>query len=164
MSSFSSLLQLFLKIVASRGEVDSTTYAVLLKNLLAAGNWRKYTEVIMSSNLLNFSAVCKMTWHLTQIPRFCLLFISLSLLHWMLLNRIQTEDPFRLHNVSTEYPFSTMLSCTLVACDHPIELFLVLTRIITGTQFDAGDAVDGGRRSSTFCSNVQGFIIFCSNK
>lgn len=51
MISSYSLLQLFLKIVASCGEADSTTYAVLLKNLLAAGNWRKYIEV-MSSNLL----------------------------------------------------------------------------------------------------------------
>lgn len=45
-SSVSSLLQLFLTIVASSGEADSTTYAVLLKNLLAAGHWRKYIEVI----------------------------------------------------------------------------------------------------------------------
>ncbi|KAG6418978.1 hypothetical protein SASPL_121186 [Salvia splendens] len=41
-----TMMKLFLKIVSSRGEADSTTYAVLLKNLLAAGNWRKYIEVM----------------------------------------------------------------------------------------------------------------------
>lgn len=39
-------MQLFLKIVASGAEINYSTYSVLLKNLLAAGNWRKYIEVI----------------------------------------------------------------------------------------------------------------------
>ncbi|KAK6149140.1 hypothetical protein DH2020_016665 [Rehmannia glutinosa] len=41
-----TMMKLFLKIVASGAEVDSTTYTVLLKNLLAAGYWRKYIEVM----------------------------------------------------------------------------------------------------------------------
>ncbi|KAL0453113.1 UNVERIFIED_CONTAM: Pentatricopeptide repeat-containing protein [Sesamum latifolium] len=40
-----TMIKLFLKIVASGAEVDASTYAVLLKNLLAARNWRKYIEV-----------------------------------------------------------------------------------------------------------------------
>ncbi|KAI3471607.1 hypothetical protein Pfo_028257 [Paulownia fortunei] len=41
-----TMTKLFLKIVASGAEVDSTTYAVLLKSLLTAGYWRKYIEVM----------------------------------------------------------------------------------------------------------------------
>ncbi|KAI3472203.1 hypothetical protein Pfo_029691 [Paulownia fortunei] len=41
-----TMMKLFLKIVASGAEVDSTTYAVLLKSLLTAGYWRKYIEVM----------------------------------------------------------------------------------------------------------------------
>lgn len=39
-------MQLFYKIVASGTEINLSTYSILLKNLLAAGNWRKYIEVI----------------------------------------------------------------------------------------------------------------------
>lgn len=39
-------VQMFLKIVASGAEINYSTYSVLLKSLLAAGNWRKYIEVI----------------------------------------------------------------------------------------------------------------------
>lgn len=38
-------MQLFYKMVASGEKVSFTTYSVLLKNLLAAGKWRKYIEV-----------------------------------------------------------------------------------------------------------------------
>ncbi|KAK6791217.1 hypothetical protein RDI58_010298 [Solanum bulbocastanum] len=41
-----SLMQFFYKVVTSGTEVNLTTYSVLLKNLLAAGNWRKYIEVL----------------------------------------------------------------------------------------------------------------------
>lgn len=39
-------MQFFYMVVTSGTEVNLTTYSVLLKNLLAAGNWRKYIEVI----------------------------------------------------------------------------------------------------------------------
>ncbi|GER25863.1 pentatricopeptide repeat-containing family protein [Striga asiatica] len=41
-----TMMKLFLKVVASGAQIDSSTYTVLLKNLLAAGNWRKYIEVM----------------------------------------------------------------------------------------------------------------------
>ncbi|XP_073153720.1 pentatricopeptide repeat-containing protein At2g41720 isoform X1 [Henckelia pumila] len=41
-----TMIKIFLKIVASGAEVEVTTYEVLLQNLLAAGNWRKYIEVM----------------------------------------------------------------------------------------------------------------------
>jgi len=44
-------MQLFYKIVATGAEISFSTYSILLKDLLAAGNWRKYIEVI---SLLNF--------------------------------------------------------------------------------------------------------------
>lgn len=40
-----SLVQLFYKILASGAKVSSSTYFILLKNLLASGKWRKYIEV-----------------------------------------------------------------------------------------------------------------------
>lgn len=48
-------MQLFYKIIASGVEVNFNTYSILLKNLLAAGNWRKYIEVILLYFLLNFN-------------------------------------------------------------------------------------------------------------
>uniref|UniRef100_A0A803MAD0 PROP1-like PPR domain-containing protein n=1 Tax=Chenopodium quinoa TaxID=63459 RepID=A0A803MAD0_CHEQI len=41
-----AMMKLFLKIVASGSEINFSTYSTLLKNLLAAGNWRKYVEVL----------------------------------------------------------------------------------------------------------------------
>ncbi|KAH7557229.1 hypothetical protein JRO89_XS11G0079600 [Xanthoceras sorbifolium] len=41
-----SMVKLFYKIVASGPEANFNTYLILLKNLLAAGNWRKYIEVL----------------------------------------------------------------------------------------------------------------------
>ncbi|KAL2923578.1 hypothetical protein RDABS01_015069 [Bienertia sinuspersici] len=41
-----AMMKLFLKIVASGAEINYSTYSVLLRNLLAAGNWRKYIEVL----------------------------------------------------------------------------------------------------------------------
>ncbi|KAK0582912.1 hypothetical protein LWI29_031031 [Acer saccharum] len=41
-----SMMKLFYKIVASGPEANLNTYSILLKNLLAAGNWRKYIEVL----------------------------------------------------------------------------------------------------------------------
>lgn len=38
-------MQVFYKMVASGSNVSSATYSILLKNLLAAGKWRKYIEV-----------------------------------------------------------------------------------------------------------------------
>ena len=40
-------MQMFYKIVASGAEINFHSYSVLLNNLLAAGNWRKYIEVII---------------------------------------------------------------------------------------------------------------------
>ncbi|KAI8562298.1 hypothetical protein RHMOL_Rhmol03G0023300 [Rhododendron molle] len=40
---------IFLKIVATGGEISVSTYSIVLKNLLAAGNWRKYIEVTTSN-------------------------------------------------------------------------------------------------------------------
>jgi len=44
-------LQLFYKLLASGAEVNFSTYISVLKNLLAAGNWRKYIEVKSLMNL-----------------------------------------------------------------------------------------------------------------
>ncbi|KAL5995244.1 hypothetical protein ACLOJK_025302 [Asimina triloba] len=44
--SFAHELTLFFKMVASGVELNIGTYSILLKNLLAAGNWRKYVEVL----------------------------------------------------------------------------------------------------------------------
>lgn len=44
-------LQFFHRILASGTEVNFSTYTILLKNLLAAGNWRKYVEVTSMMNL-----------------------------------------------------------------------------------------------------------------
>ncbi|KAJ0044038.1 hypothetical protein Pint_17867 [Pistacia integerrima] len=41
-----SMMKLFFKMVASGCEVNFNIYSTLLKNLLAAGNWRKYIEVL----------------------------------------------------------------------------------------------------------------------
>ncbi|KAM3234630.1 pentatricopeptide repeat-containing protein [Capsicum annuum] len=41
-----TMIKFFYKVVTSGAEVNLTTYSVLLKNLLAAGNWRKYIEVL----------------------------------------------------------------------------------------------------------------------
>uniref|UniRef100_A0A2P2KV72 Pentatricopeptide repeat-containing protein At2g41720 isoform X2 n=1 Tax=Rhizophora mucronata TaxID=61149 RepID=A0A2P2KV72_RHIMU len=41
-----SMMKLFYKIIASAAEVSFNTYSILLKNLLAVGNWRKYIEVL----------------------------------------------------------------------------------------------------------------------
>ncbi|KAJ9565397.1 hypothetical protein OSB04_001363, partial [Centaurea solstitialis] len=41
-----TMMKIFYKIVASGAEINKSTYTVLLKNLLAAGNWRKYLEVM----------------------------------------------------------------------------------------------------------------------
>lgn len=41
----SSHVQLFYKLVASGADINVNTYSILLKNLLMAGNWRKYIEV-----------------------------------------------------------------------------------------------------------------------
>ncbi|RVW16467.1 Pentatricopeptide repeat-containing protein [Vitis vinifera] len=41
-----TMMKLFYKIVASGAEINFYTYSILLKNLLAAGNWRKYIEVL----------------------------------------------------------------------------------------------------------------------
>lgn len=38
-------MQLFYKIIGSGAEINCNTYSILLKNLLAVGNWRKYIEV-----------------------------------------------------------------------------------------------------------------------
>lgn len=42
-------MQLFYKIVAAGADVNFSTYSILLKNLLSAGNWRKYIEVTYRS-------------------------------------------------------------------------------------------------------------------
>lgn len=44
-SDFIFSRQFFYKAVASGAQINSYTYSVLLKNLLAVGNWRKYIEV-----------------------------------------------------------------------------------------------------------------------
>lgn len=57
-----SWMKLFYKIVSSGVEIHISTYSILLKNLLAAGNWRKYIEVrcsnvcayIIKESYLNF--------------------------------------------------------------------------------------------------------------
>lgn len=41
-----TMMKVFLKIVASGTEIGYPTYSIVLKNLLAAGNWRKYMEVL----------------------------------------------------------------------------------------------------------------------
>ncbi|XP_024982307.1 pentatricopeptide repeat-containing protein At2g41720 isoform X2 [Cynara cardunculus var. scolymus] len=41
-----TMMKIFYKIVATGAEINNSTYTVLLKNLLAAGNWRKYLEVM----------------------------------------------------------------------------------------------------------------------
>ncbi|KAI8545781.1 hypothetical protein RHMOL_Rhmol07G0064800 [Rhododendron molle] len=41
-----TVMMIFLKIVATGGEISVSTYLIVLKNLLAAGNWRKYIEVL----------------------------------------------------------------------------------------------------------------------
>lgn len=41
------VLQLFFKIVSSGTEINLTTYSILLKNLLAAGKWRRCIEVFL---------------------------------------------------------------------------------------------------------------------
>ncbi|KAM7505449.1 hypothetical protein LguiB_004353 [Lonicera macranthoides] len=41
-----SMMKLFYKIVESGTEINSSTYSILLKNLLATRNWRKYIEVM----------------------------------------------------------------------------------------------------------------------
>ncbi|XP_009617024.2 pentatricopeptide repeat-containing protein At2g41720 isoform X1 [Nicotiana tomentosiformis] len=41
-----TMIKFFYKVVTSGAEVNLATYSVLLKNLLAAGNWRKYVEVL----------------------------------------------------------------------------------------------------------------------
>ncbi|KAG5555735.1 hypothetical protein RHGRI_006395 [Rhododendron griersonianum] len=41
-----TMMMIFLKIVATGGEISVSTYSIVLKNLLAAGNWRKYIEVL----------------------------------------------------------------------------------------------------------------------
>lgn len=46
-------MQFFYKVVTSGAEVNLATYSVLLKNLLAAGNWRKYVEVVPLELLVN---------------------------------------------------------------------------------------------------------------
>ncbi|KAE8098771.1 hypothetical protein FH972_016809 [Carpinus fangiana] len=40
-----TMMKLFYKIVAAGTDVNFNTYSILLKNLLSAGNWRKYIEV-----------------------------------------------------------------------------------------------------------------------
>ncbi|KAF7147532.1 hypothetical protein RHSIM_Rhsim03G0026900 [Rhododendron simsii] len=47
-----TMMMIFLKIVATGGEISVSTYSIVLKNLLAAGNWRKYIEVT-TSNIRN---------------------------------------------------------------------------------------------------------------
>lgn len=47
-------MQLFYKIVASDTEINISTYSILLKNLLSAGNWRKYIEVTHNSKLIPY--------------------------------------------------------------------------------------------------------------
>ena len=46
------LMQLFYKIVATGADINFNTYSILLKNLLSAGNWRKYIEVTLGLLLL----------------------------------------------------------------------------------------------------------------
>ncbi|GMP61745.1 hypothetical protein CsSME_00024089 [Camellia sinensis var. sinensis] len=41
-----TMMKLFYRIVATGAEINFSTYSILLKNLLAAGNWRKYVEVL----------------------------------------------------------------------------------------------------------------------
>lgn len=41
-----AMMKLFYKLLASGAEVNFSTYITVLKNLLAAGNWRKYIEVL----------------------------------------------------------------------------------------------------------------------
>nr|UPT49855.1 pentatricopeptide repeat protein AaPPR566 [Agave angustifolia] len=41
-----NMIKLFYKIVASGEKISFTTYSILLKNLLGAGKWRKYIEVL----------------------------------------------------------------------------------------------------------------------
>ncbi|KAL5539473.1 hypothetical protein UlMin_042961 [Ulmus minor] len=41
-----TMMKLFYKIVESGAEINIDTYSILLKNLLSAGNWRKYIEVL----------------------------------------------------------------------------------------------------------------------
>ncbi|XP_002529506.3 pentatricopeptide repeat-containing protein At2g41720 isoform X1 [Ricinus communis] len=41
-----SMMKLFYKITASGAEINFNTYSIMLKNLLAVGNWRKYIEVL----------------------------------------------------------------------------------------------------------------------
>ncbi|KAJ8437045.1 hypothetical protein Cgig2_025892 [Carnegiea gigantea] len=41
-----TMMKVFLKIVGSGTEIGYPTYSIVLKNLLAAGNWRKYMEVL----------------------------------------------------------------------------------------------------------------------
>ncbi|KAJ6921846.1 hypothetical protein NC652_015709 [Populus alba x Populus x berolinensis] len=41
-----SMMKFFYKIIGSGAEINCNTYSILLKNLLAVGNWRKYIEVL----------------------------------------------------------------------------------------------------------------------
>ncbi|CAN1791303.1 Pentatricopeptide repeat-containing protein At2g41720 [Linum perenne] len=41
-----SMVKLFYKIIASGAEINLNSYSILLRNLLAVGNWRKYLEVL----------------------------------------------------------------------------------------------------------------------
>ncbi|KAJ4837305.1 hypothetical protein Tsubulata_035841 [Turnera subulata] len=40
------MIKVFYKMVSSGAHIDMNTYSILLKNLLAVGNWRKYLEVM----------------------------------------------------------------------------------------------------------------------
>lgn len=61
-------MQLYYKIAASGTEISFSTYTILLKNLLAVGNWRKYIEV---GHLipLRMHLLIKHMHHLALVPR-----------------------------------------------------------------------------------------------
>ncbi|KAF9679630.1 hypothetical protein SADUNF_Sadunf06G0034700 [Salix dunnii] len=49
-----SMMKLFYKIIGSGAEINCKTYSILLKNLLAVGNWRKYIEIWWVSSTWGF--------------------------------------------------------------------------------------------------------------
>ncbi|KAL7225285.1 hypothetical protein ACSBR1_020631 [Camellia fascicularis] len=53
-----TMMKLFYKIVATGTEINFSTYSILLKNLLAAGNWRKILREVCSSGHMHLPYVC----------------------------------------------------------------------------------------------------------
>ncbi|KAJ0980952.1 hypothetical protein J5N97_009207 [Dioscorea zingiberensis] len=58
-----TMMKLFCKILASGVKVSSATYCILLKNLLAAGKWQKYIEVLHWMEDAGIQPSARMYWN-----------------------------------------------------------------------------------------------------